>query len=40
VCTFLKDGNNEYDDGGIHTERIYKILIFGEKVLKKLISFL
>jgi len=35
MCTFLKDGNNEYDDGGIHIEQVSKNFDFwGECVGK------
>ena len=39
VCTFLKDKHNEYDDEGIHIERITKSLNSGKNVLKKHITF-
>jgi len=37
---FLKDGNNEYDDGGIHIEWISKNFDFWGKCVEKLVSFL
>ena len=39
VCTFLKDGNNDYDDGGIHIERITKNFDFWEKCVEKARNF-
>ena len=38
VCTFLKDGN-DYDDGGIHIERICKDFDFWEKCVEKARNF-
>ena len=35
VCTFLKDKNNEYDDEGIHIERITKNLNFWKECVEK-----
>ena len=39
VCTFLRDERNNYDDSGVHIERIYKNLTIWEECVKKAQDF-
>ena len=39
VCTFLRDVRNNYDDSGVHIERIYKNPTFWEEYVKKAQDF-
>ena len=39
VCTFLKDDNNEYDNGGINIERITKNVNFWKECVEKAYHF-
>ena len=39
-ATFLKDENNEYNDGGIHIEQITKNLNFWKECVEKACHFL